>query len=184
MRLCVSPPSGVADRSLHCKIRSWVCVQSNRLCPFASGVEVSKPYMSAVGELFEDRRCFCLASAHISGFVNFTGAGFDCAIGGQWSPTKQQTALRLWRSPAVRFSLVGAWVRSCAVSVRGALAPCRCVVWRSSVLGARGGRGLPVKEPGLIALWQGDQRCGRSVGSRMDCGWLSGLERGARCAQH
>ena len=75
--------------------------------------------------------------------------------------------MRLWRSPAVRFSLVGAWVR-------GALAQCRCVVWRSFILGARGGRGFPVKEPGLIALWQGDQRCGRSVGSRMDCGGCQG----------
>ena len=43
--------------------------------------------------------------------------------------------------------------RARVVWVRGALAPCRCVVWRSSVLGARGGRGLPVKEPVLIALW-------------------------------
>ena len=37
--------------------------------------------------------------------------------------------------------------------VRGALAPCRWVVSRSSVRGARGGRGLPVKEPGLIASY-------------------------------
>ena len=66
--------------------------------------------------------------------------------------------------------------RARVVWVRGTLAPCRCVVWRSSVLGARGGRGLPVKEPGLIALWQGDQRCGRSVGSWMDCGGCSGQE--------
>ena len=42
-------------------------------------------------------------------------------------------------------------VRARVVWVRGALGPCRCVVWRSSVLGARCGRGLPVKEPGLIA---------------------------------
>ena len=41
--------------------------------------------------------------------------------------------------------------RARVVWVRGALAPCRCVVWRSSALGARGGRGLPVKEPGLNA---------------------------------
>ena len=60
--------------------------------------------------------------------------------------------------------------RARVVWVRGALGPCRCVVWRSSVLGARCGRGLPVKEPGLVALWQGDQRCGRSVGSWM-AGW-------------
>ena len=34
------------------------------------------------------------------------------------------------------------------VWVRGALAPCRRVVWHGSDLGARGGRGLPVKKPG------------------------------------
>ena len=78
--------------------------------------------------------------------------------------------------------------RARVVWVRGALAPCRRVLWRSSVLGARGGRGLPVKEPGLIALWQGDQRCGRSVGSWMACGgrqgWsgtrVLGVNRGSR----
>ena len=78
--------------------------------------------------------------------------------------------------------------RARVVWVRGALGPCRCVVWRSSVLGARCGRGLPVKEPGLIALWQGDQRCGRSVGSWMACGgrqgWsgtrVLGVNRGSR----
>ena len=78
--------------------------------------------------------------------------------------------------------------RARVVRVRGALGPCRCVVWRSSVLGARCGRGLPVKEPGLIALWQGDQRCGRSVGSWMACGgrqgWsgtrVLGINRGSR----
>ena len=47
--------------------------------------------------------------------------------------------------------------RARVVWVRGALAPCRCGVWHSSVLGARGGRGLPVKEPGLIAT---DMCCG------------------------
>ena len=84
------------------------------------------------------------------------------------------------------FFFMGACAR--VVWVRGALGPCRCVVWRSSVLGARCGRGLSVKEPGLFALWQGDQCCGRSVGSWMDCGdcqgWsgtrVLGINRGSR----
>ena len=69
--------------------------------------------------------------------------------------------------------------RARVVWVRGALGPCRCVVWRGSVLSKRCGRGLPVKEPGLIALWQRDQRCGRSVGSWMACGGRQGWS-GAR----
>ena len=55
--------------------------------------------------------------------------------------------------------------RARVVWVRGVLAPCRCVVWRSSVLGARGGRGLPVKEPGLIALCLG---YGREISAAVD----------------
>ena len=57
--------------------------------------------------------------------------------------------------------------RARVVWVRGALGPCRCVVWRSSVLGARCGRGLPVKEPGLIALWQGIS----AAVDPLDLGW-------------
>ena len=64
--------------------------------------------------------------------------------------------------------------RTRVVWVRGALGPCRRGVWRCSAFGARGGCGLPLKEPGLIALWQGDQLCGRSVGSWMDCGGCQG----------
>ena len=42
--------------------------------------------------------------------------------------------------------------RARGVGVRGALGPCRRLVWRGSVLGARGDRGLPVKEAGVLAL--------------------------------
>ena len=59
-------------------------------------------------------------------------------------------------------------IRARVVWVRGALGPCRCVVWRSSVLGARCGRGLPVKEPGLIAL-QGREISGAVY--PLDLGW-------------
>ena len=41
------------------------------------------------------------------------------------------------------FSLAGAWVRARGVGGRGALGIWRRVVWCGSVLGARGGRGLP-----------------------------------------
>ena len=60
--------------------------------------------------------------------------------------------------------------RARAVWVRGALAPCRRVVWRSSVLGARGGRGLPVKEPGLIALLHGEIS---AAVDPVDLGWTA-----------
>ena len=40
------PPSGGADHTLHCKMRSWVCVQSNTLLFSLSG-------LSALGATWE-----------------------------------------------------------------------------------------------------------------------------------
>ena len=60
--------------------------------------------------------------------------------------------------------------RARVVWVRGALGPCRRVVWRGSVLGARGGRGLPVKKPGLIAL-QGSEVS--NAVDLLDLGWTA-----------